>query len=50
MFLKYKIQPYVAPKFTKHCKQIDRIIGNNIPFGSKFKVQTEFELKFQEEN
>jgi hypothetical protein len=23
---------------------------NNIPFGSKFKFETEFELKFQEAN
>jgi hypothetical protein len=36
-------------KFTKLCKLIEWEIRNSIPFGSKFKFDIEFELKFLEE-
>jgi hypothetical protein len=39
---------FVAPQFTKPFNLIDRKIRNNFPFGSKFKFQTKFELKFLE--
>jgi hypothetical protein len=48
--VKYKVCSYVAPKFTKLCMTVEYKIWNNLPFGRKFKLQIEFELKFQESN
>jgi hypothetical protein len=37
-------------KFSKLCMRVYWIFVHNIPFGRKFKFQTEFELKIQEAN
>jgi hypothetical protein len=35
------------PKFTKISKVTDEIKGNNFPFGSNFKIETNVELQIQ---
>jgi hypothetical protein len=48
VFVNYENRLSGAPKFTKLCNLIEWKVGNNISFGSKFKSQTEFKLKFLE--
>jgi hypothetical protein len=48
--VKYKVPSYVAAKFTRLCMTVEYKIWNNLPFVRKFKLQIEFELKFQESN
>jgi hypothetical protein len=43
-----KNHPSGAPKFTKLWNRIEQKIGNNIPFGHKFKFESELELKILE--
>jgi hypothetical protein len=47
-FVNWKNSSLVVPIFTKNFKLIDQKIGNIIPFGSKIKFETGFELKIQE--
>jgi hypothetical protein len=47
-FVNYENHQYVAPKFSILCNLIELKIRNNVPFGSKFKVETEIELKIWE--
>jgi hypothetical protein len=48
-FVIYENNLPVTPNFTKFCILIEWKIGNNFPFGNKFKFEAQLELKFLEE-
>jgi hypothetical protein len=46
---KHKINPSLSPQIAKLCMVVDKWKRNNFPFGTNFKIKTDFELQIQEE-